>query len=83
MSDDDCHCEEVRRRFYELLDAELDDDLCARLQRHVEECPECHEIADVEAHIRRALKRACTERAPEQLRARVMRITVQRTTYYS
>ncbi|OKL52927.1 mycothiol system anti-sigma-R factor [Bowdeniella nasicola] len=82
MKDEDCQCEEVRRRLDELIDAELEDDLCARLQRHVDACPECHEIADVEAHIRRTLRRACSERAPEQLRARVLRITVQRTTYY-
>ena len=79
---DDCDCEQVRRRMQELIDAELDEDLCARLTAHVQACPECHEIADVEQHVRRALRRACQEQAPAELRTRVLRITVQRT-YYS
>ncbi|MDO4605939.1 MAG: mycothiol system anti-sigma-R factor [Bowdeniella nasicola] len=79
---DNCRCEEVRQRMYELLDSELERDLLARLQAHVDACPECLEIADVEAHIRRALRRSCAQEAPAALRARVLRITVERHTYY-
>lgn len=80
---DECSCEEAQRRLYELLDAELEGELLAKLQAHVERCPQCHEIADVEAHIRAVLRRSCSEEAPAELRARIVAVTIRRTTYRS
>ncbi|MDO5726402.1 MAG: mycothiol system anti-sigma-R factor [Bowdeniella nasicola] len=79
---DDCSCEEAQRRLYELLDAELEGELLARLQTHVDQCDHCHEIVDVEAHIRAVLRRSCSESAPAALRARIVEVTIQRQTYW-
>ena len=76
-----CNCEELRDRLYEFLDRELADSDAARLRRHVDECPSCHEAADAEQHIRQLLRRSCTERAPQELRAKVVaQLTILRTT---
>lgn len=77
---DDCGCEDLASRLYQLLDAELDESECRRLQRHVDECPACHEAADAEQHLRSLIRRSCAERAPDSLRVRVItQITVLRT----
>ncbi|MDO5700708.1 MAG: zf-HC2 domain-containing protein [Bowdeniella nasicola] len=78
----DDECERVSRLLTELLESDLDESVNRRLAEHVERCPHCHEIADVEDHIRQVLRRVCPERAPATLRQRVLKITVQRTTYY-
>ena len=76
-----CSCDELRDRLYEFLDRELADSECARLRRHVDECPSCHEAADAEEHIRQLLRRSCAERAPQELRAKVVaQLTILRTT---
>lgn len=78
---DPCNCDELRDRLYEFLDRELEDSECARLRRHVEQCPSCHEAADAEEHIRHLLRRSCAERAPQELRAKVVaQLTILRTT---
>jgi len=76
---DDCGCEDLISRLFQLLDAELEDSERARLQRHIDACPTCHEAADAEQHLRHLIRRSCAELAPETLRARVItQITVLR-----
>lgn len=80
MNEDDCRCEDFVARLFQLFDAELEEGEITRLHHHIETCPQCHEVADAEQHIRRLIRRSCSERAPESLRTRVItQITVLRT----
>ncbi len=77
---DECGCDDLVSHLHQLLDAELEESECRRLQRHVDSCPACHEAADAEAHLRSLIRRSCAERAPDRLRIRVLaQITVLRT----
>lgn len=69
---DDCRCEELLEHLYEFLDAEISESEVARLRRHVEDCPTCQEVTDVETRVRVLLRRSCAEVAPETLRTRVV-----------
>lgn len=77
---DPCRCEELLEHLFEYLDAEMTAAQRARLTSHVEQCPRCHEAADVEQHVRSLIRRSCTEKAPQSLRLRVIsQISVLRT----
>jgi len=77
---DECRCEELLEHLYEFLDAEISESEVARLQRHVEDCPTCREVTDVETKVRVLLRRSCTEVAPDTLRMRVVtQLSVLRT----
>ena len=78
----DCSCEEVARHLFELLDAQMPEEMAARLRRHCETCPHCSDLASAEAHIRHILRRSCCgEPAPATLRVRITsQIAVYRRT---
>jgi len=67
---------------FELLDAQMPDEMAARLRRHCETCPHCSDLASAEAHIRHILRRSCCgEPAPATLRVRITsQIAVYRRT---
>lgn len=67
-----CRCEELLEQLYELIDSEISQAQCARLQAHLTECDTCREAADAETHLRGLLRRSCTEVAPSRLRVRVV-----------
>lgn len=65
-------CQAALDRLEELLDhalAEPDADL---VRAHLESCEPCMEAADVEEHVRLLIRKACIERAPATLRARIV-----------
>jgi hypothetical protein len=74
--------EEVARHLFELLDAQMPEEMAARLRRHCETCPHCSDLASAEAHIRHILRRSCCgEPAPATLRVRITsQIAVYRRT---
>ena len=78
----DCSCEEVARHLFEPLDAQMPEEMAARLRRHCETCPHCSDLASAEAHIRHILRRSCCgEPAPATLRVRITsQIAVYRRT---
>lgn len=77
---DDCGCDDLVSRLFQLFDAELEAAECSRLRDHLKRCPDCSEMADAEEHIRNLIRRSCVEHAPASLRARVItQITVLRS----
>ena len=74
-----CGCDEALARLFEYLDAELPEPDCLRLAAHLAVCDHCLDAASAEKHLRALLRRSCVERAPEELRVRVVtQLTVLR-----
>ena len=66
------NCREVAIRLYEFVDRELSPEEVAQVQRHLEECPPCLQHFQLEVSVRRLVRRACCETAPESLKARIL-----------
>jgi mycothiol system anti-sigma-R factor len=66
------NCREVAIRLHEFVDRELSPEEVAEVQRHLDECPPCLQVFQLEVHLRRLVRRACCEMAPESLRMRIM-----------
>lgn len=72
-------CADALAHLAELLDramSELDADV---VRAHIEACDPCTEAADVEEHVRALIRRACREKAPEQLRVRIVSHVIVRS----
>jgi mycothiol system anti-sigma-R factor len=80
----DCTCDDFNLGMFALLDRELTDQECARLNAHIENCATCSEAVANEEAIRALLKQCCCGKAPDTLREKIAySIRVERTTYYS
>lgn len=72
-------CDEALGRLFEYLDSELDAPDAERVRAHLEECEPCLGEYDVEAVVKKLVKRCCQEEAPADLRLRIHeRLTVVR-----
>ncbi|MBB2922951.1 mycothiol system anti-sigma-R factor [Cellulomonas cellasea] len=72
-------CDEALGRLFEYLDSELDAPDAERIRAHLEECEPCLGEYDVEAVVKKLVKRCCQEEAPADLRLRIHeRLTVVR-----
>jgi mycothiol system anti-sigma-R factor len=65
-------CDQILERIYVFIDNELADADCRQIQAHLEECAPCLHFVDVERMVKALVARSCSERAPEELRQRVM-----------
>lgn len=66
-------CDDSRvQKIYEYLDRSLSADDLAEIKQHLDTCPECAGEYDLECVIRSAVKRSCTELAPENLKASIL-----------
>lgn len=65
-------CSDVLSRMYFFIDNELTDADSYQIQRHLEECAPCLHEVDLERVVKALIARACSERAPVELRQRVM-----------
>lgn len=69
----DDECFEVLRDVWLFLDNEMDPQARAAVQRHLDDCSPCLEELGVEEKLKKLLHRTCsTERAPQELRMRVV-----------
>ncbi|NLS10289.1 mycothiol system anti-sigma-R factor [Nesterenkonia sp. MY13] len=59
-------------RIYEYLDGALSRSDINEVQEHLNDCPECASDYDLECLIRTAVKRSCTEQAPETLKLTII-----------
>lgn len=59
-------------RIYEYLDGVLSREDISEVQAHLDDCPECASDYDLECLIRVAVKRSCTEQAPETLKLTII-----------
>lgn len=68
----DVNCQEILERVYVFIDNELEDADCQRIQAHLAECAPCLHEVDHERMVKALIARSCAERAPMQLRERVL-----------
>lgn len=66
-----CNCSEVHQGLYELVDQALSAEDCERLQKHIENCPQCRAMLMAEEEFRAVLRQCCYGKAPETLRQRI------------
>lgn len=64
-------CREALERLSEFLDAELPDVDGDRIREHLADCEPCLAEYDVEDHIKKLVRRSCTESAPAELHLRI------------
>ncbi len=68
----DEYCAGVLSRLYEYIDGELEPAGYDEMRQHLDECAPCLAEHDLEAAIKALMARACGERAPEELRLRIL-----------
>ncbi|MBA2446098.1 MAG: mycothiol system anti-sigma-R factor [Nocardioidaceae bacterium] len=68
----DVDCQEILERVYVFIDNELEDADCQRIRAHLAECAPCLHEVDHERMVKALIARSCAERAPMQLRERVL-----------
>jgi len=65
-------CDEVLNQVFEYLDGELTDGDVAKIQQHLDECSPCLREHDLDRALKALVRRSCSERAPEELRTRIL-----------
>ena len=76
----DVDCSEALARLFEFLDTEIDEVEGDRIRRHLADCEPCLSEYDAGDHLKRLVRRSCTELAPAELHVRIrQQITVLRT----
>ena len=69
------NCMETVARLHLYIDRELNAEEVAIVQQHLKDCPSCECRFHFDMHLKRLMHERCTmEKAPEQLRANVMRL---------
>jgi len=68
-------CVEIQTRLEQFVDRELSTDEAAEVQAHLDRCPPCVRLYHFETGMRRLVRRACCESAPDSLRARILEAT--------
>lgn len=69
----DCGCEKALAELEQYLHNELCKEDASDIREHMEGCDDCSAEARVGEVLTEAIKRACKETAPEDLRAEVLR----------
>lgn len=68
-------CEETderMERIYEYLDGALSRRDIEEVQAHLDDCPDCASVHDLECIIRATVRRSCVEQAPETLKVNIL-----------
>ncbi len=65
-------CTAFIERIVYFLDNELDENDVVEVRLHLDGCGPCHELYDVQRAIKTLVARSCPERAPEELKAKVL-----------
>lgn len=65
-------CASVLEHVYEYIDHEMDDDDCATVKQHLDDCSPCLAEYGLEQAVKSLVHRCCSETAPEELRAKVL-----------
>ena len=66
-------CDEVLEDVYIYLDAECDQVNSAKIKQHLHECSPCLQEFGLEEQVKAIVKRSCSDPAPPELRAKVLR----------
>lgn len=65
------HCKEYFERISEYLDGELDDDICRKIERHLQDCPECRKCLNSLEKTTQLCKEAGKEEIPVDISERL------------
>jgi anti-sigma factor (TIGR02949 family) len=68
----DCGCDKAQKDLEEFLHNELCSEEAADIRAHMENCAECADELQVGVVLTEAVKKACDETAPEDLKAEVL-----------
>ena len=68
----DWDCSAVIDRVFFFIDNELDQADCSQIQQHLDECGPCLAKYDLERTVKMLVRRSCAERAPAELREKVL-----------
>jgi anti-sigma factor (TIGR02949 family) len=68
----DCGCDKAKAELEEYLHQELCSEDAADIRAHLDGCTDCAEEHTVGVQLTMALKQACSETAPEQLKDQVL-----------
>ena len=66
-------CSDVLDAVYDFLDGELDEEGRHRIRHHLDECGPCLAEFGLEEQVKAIVKRSCSDPAPAELRAKVLR----------
>jgi mycothiol system anti-sigma-R factor len=69
---DDMDCEEMLGQVFFFIDNELDQAATDQIRRHIDECAPCLDEVTVERLVKKLIARSCREKAPIELRQRVV-----------
>ena len=73
-------CAEALSRLFEFLDAEIGEADGDRIREHLADCEPCLAEYDVEDHLKKLVRRTCSDVAPADLHARIrVQLTELRT----
>jgi mycothiol system anti-sigma-R factor len=68
----DSDCARALERMVFFIDNELADADAATIKQHLDDCAPCVDVYALERAVKALVARSCSERAPEQLRAKVL-----------
>jgi mycothiol system anti-sigma-R factor len=68
----DSDCARALERMILFIDNELADADAATIKQHLDDCSPCVDVYALERAVKALVARSCSERAPEQLRAKVL-----------
>lgn len=66
-------CADLAEAIMDFVGNQCDESRRVRLQRHLDDCPECLEALGVEQQIRELVRKRCCYEAPQELRASIVR----------
>jgi len=72
MTESHTECTAFIERIVYFLDNELAEDDVVEVRLHLDGCGPCHELYDVQRAIKTLVARSCAERAPDELKAKVL-----------
>lgn len=76
---DPASCAEALARLFEFLDAEIDEADGDRIRAHLADCEPCLSEFDATDHLKKLVRRSCSETAPAHLHVRIrQQLTVLR-----
>jgi mycothiol system anti-sigma-R factor len=68
----DTDCSEVLERMFFFIDNELPNADFSEIKKHLDDCGPCLQKYDLERTVKALVRRSCAERAPAQLREKVL-----------
>lgn len=70
-------CDDLHIFLYELVDKELTEADCTKLELHLAQCPECADMVAAETELRSVLKKCTASPAPESLRSTIAQVIAE------